>query len=169
MPQSGFDTKLVKDLAKILRDTDLTEIEVEIEGAKVRVARQASATHFVQAPMQGNPAPAAMSVPAPPAAPSTGAVLPVAANNAAPATEDLSKHAGVVPSPMVGTVYTQPEPGASAFIKVGDTVKEGQQLFIIEAMKTMNPVASTRSGVVKAILVHDAQPVEFGEALCVIE
>jgi acetyl-CoA carboxylase biotin carboxyl carrier protein len=70
---------------------------------------------------------------------------------------------------MVGTVYTQPEPGASAFIKVGDTVKEGQQLFIIEAMKTMNPVPSPRAGTVTAILVHDAQPVEYGEALCVIE
>jgi acetyl-CoA carboxylase biotin carboxyl carrier protein len=96
------------------------------------------------------------------------APVPTAAAAAAPAA-DPAKHPGAVASPMVGTVYTQPEPGASPFIKVGDTVKEGQQLFIIEAMKTMNPVPSPRSGTVTAILVHDAQPVEYGEALCVIE
>ena len=75
----------------------------------------------------------------------------------------------MVPSPMVGTVYSQPEPGAAAFVKVGDVVTEGQKLFIIEAMKTMNPVPSPRGGTVTAILVHDSQPVEFGEPLCVIE
>ena len=161
MSQSGFDTKLVKDLARILRDTDLSEIEVENEGVRVRVARQANiAPQMVQAHVPMAQAPMAMA--------------PTAANSAsAPAAPapaaDPAKHPGAVPSPMVGTVYTQPEPGASAFIKVGDTVKEGQQLFIIEAMKTMNPVPSTRSGTVTAILVHDAQPVEYGEALCVIE
>jgi acetyl-CoA carboxylase biotin carboxyl carrier protein len=161
MSQSGFDTKLVKDLARILRDTDLSEIEVENEGVRVRVARQANiAPQMVQAHMPMTQAPMAM---APAAANSASA--PVAPAPAA----DPAKHPGAVPSPMVGTVYTQPEPGASAFIKVGDTVKEGQQLFIIEAMKTMNPVPSPRSGTVTAILVHDAQPVEYGEALCVIE
>ncbi len=161
MSQSGFDTKLVKDLARILRDTDLSEIEVENEGVRVRVARQANiAPQMVQAHVPMAQAPMAMA--------------PAAANSAsAPAAPapaaDPAKHPGAVPSPMVGTVYTQPEPGASAFIKVGDTVKEGQQLFIIEAMKTMNPVPSPRSGTVTAILVHDAQPVEYGEALCVIE
>jgi acetyl-CoA carboxylase biotin carboxyl carrier protein len=161
MSQSGFDTKLVKDLARILRDTDLSEIEVENEGVRVRVARQANiAPQMVQAHMPMAQAPMAM---APAAANSASA--PVAPAPAA----DPAKHPGAVPSPMVGTVYTQPEPGASAFIKVGDTVKEGQQLFIIEAMKTMNPVPSPRSGTVTAILVHDAQPVEYGEALCVIE
>ena len=161
MSQSGFDTKLVKDLARILRDTDLSEIEVENEGVRVRVARQASvAPQMVQAHMPMAQAPMAMA--------------PAAANSAsAPAAPapaaDPAKHPGAVPSPMVGTVYTQPEPGASAFIKVGDTVKEGQQLFIIEAMKTMNPVPSPRSGTVTAIRAHDAQPVEYGEALCVIE
>ncbi|MCE2892430.1 MAG: acetyl-CoA carboxylase biotin carboxyl carrier protein [Hyphomonadaceae bacterium] len=159
MSQSGFDTKLVKDLARILRDTDLSEIEVENEGVRVRVARQASVTpQLVHAQVPVASAPVA----AMPAAPA-----PAAAAAAAPA--DPAKHPGAVASPMVGTVYTQPEPGASAFIKVGDTVKEGQQLFIIEAMKTMNPVPSPRSGTVTAILVHDAQPVEYGEALCVIE
>jgi acetyl-CoA carboxylase biotin carboxyl carrier protein len=152
---------LVKDLARILRDTDLSEIEVENEGVRVRVARQANiAPQMVQAHM--------------PMAQASMAMAPAAANSAsapvAPApAADPAKHPGAVPSPMVGTVYTQPEPGASAFIKVGDTVKEGQQLFIIEAMKTMNPVPSPRSGTVTAILVHDAQPVEYGEALCVIE
>ncbi len=161
MSQSGFDTKLVKDLARILRDTDLSEIEVENEGVRVRVARQASvAPQVVQAhvPMAQAPmtmAPAAANSASAPAAPAPAA--------------DPAKHPGAVPSPMVGTVYTQPEPGASAFIKVGDTVKEGQQLFIIEAMKTMNPVPSPHAGTVTAILVHDAQPVEYGEALCVIE
>jgi acetyl-CoA carboxylase biotin carboxyl carrier protein len=162
MSQSGFDTKLVKDLARILRDTDLSEIEVENEGVRVRVARQANVAPqmvHAQVPM------AAASVAA---APVASAPAPAAAATA-PAAADPAKHPGAVASPMVGTVYTQPEPGAAAFIKVGDTVKEGQQLFIIEAMKTMNPVPSPRSGTVTAILVHDAQPVEYGEALCVIE
>lgn len=158
MSQSGFDTKLVKDLARILRDTDLSEIEVENEGVRVRVARQANvAPQLVQAQVPTAQAPMATAPAAPNSAPA-----------AAPAV-DPAKHPGAVASPMVGTVYTQPEPGAAAFIKVGDTVKEGQQLFIIEAMKTMNPVPSPRSGTVTAILVHDAQPVEYGEALCVIE
>ena len=161
MSRSGFDTKLVKDLARILRDTDLSEIEVENEGVRVRVARQATvAPQMVHAQVPV----ASTSVAAAPTAP----VAAPAANTAAPAA-DPAKHPGAVASPMVGTVYTQPEPGAAAFIKVGDAVKEGQQLFIIEAMKTMNPVPSPRSGTVTAILVHDAQPVEYGEALCVIE
>ena len=161
MSQSGFDTKLVKDLARILRDTDLSEIEVENEGVRVRVARQANiAPQMVQAQVPMTQAPMATA----PAAANSASAAPATAPAADPA-----KHPGAVPSPMVGTVYTQPEPGASAFIKVGDTVKEGQQLFIIEAMKTMNPVPSPRSGTVTAILVHDAQPVEYGEALCVIE
>lgn len=159
MPNSGaptgFDTKLVKDLAKILRETDLSEIEVENEGVRVRVARQANVVQ---------PAPAA-TVYVPPAP--ANAPLPPASS--APPAAEAAKHPGMVPSPMVGTVYAQPEPGASAFIKVGDTVTEGQKLFIIEAMKTMNPVPSPRAGTVTAILVHDSQPVEFGEPLCVIE
>lgn len=153
---TGFDTKLVKDLAKILRETDLSEIEVENEGVRVRVARQASVVH-------GAP-PATVYVPPTPAAtPSLpAAVAPVPA-------ADMAKHPGMVPSPMVGTVYSQPEPGAASFVKIGDVVIEGQKLFIIEAMKTMNPVPSPRGGTVTAILVHDSQPVEFGEPLCVIE
>jgi acetyl-CoA carboxylase biotin carboxyl carrier protein len=157
---TGFDTKLVKDLAKILRETDLSEIEVENEGVRVRVARQANVVHSapVGAPTTVYVPAAAAAIASAPSAPSVPA--PVA---------DIAKHPGMVPSPMVGTVYSQPEPGASAFIKVGDTVTEGQKLFIIEAMKTMNPVPSPRGGTVTAILVNDSQPVEFGEPLCVID
>jgi acetyl-CoA carboxylase biotin carboxyl carrier protein len=162
MPNSGtptgFDTKLVKDLAKILRETDLSEIEVENEGVRVRVARQ---TNVVQAAPA--PAPATVYVPT-----TTQSAPPPSAPLAA-TPPDAAKHPGMVPSPMVGTVYCQPEPGASAFVKVGDVVTEGQKLFIIEAMKTMNPVPSPRAGTVTSILVHDSQPVEFGEPLCVIE
>jgi acetyl-CoA carboxylase biotin carboxyl carrier protein len=154
---TGFDTKLVKDLAKILRDTDLSEIEVENDGVRVRVARQANVVQSVQMPAP----PLTVYVPN---APDTA---PAAAAASAPA--EAAKHPGMIPSPMVGTVYAQPEPGAASFIKVGDTVTEGQKLFIIEAMKTMNPVPSPRAGTVTAILVHDSQPVEFGEPLCVIE
>lgn len=159
---NGFDTKLVKDLAKILRDIDLSEIEVENEGVRVRVARHAGGGAVVQyaAPSQQFSVPTPVATHAAPAAlaPATPAV-----------SGDLSKHPGLVPSPMVGTVYSQPEPGAAVFVKVGDSVVEGQKLFIIEAMKTMNPVLSPRAGIVTAILVHDSQPVEFGEPLCVIE
>lgn len=153
---SGFDTKLVKDLAKILRDTDLSEIEVENEGVRVRVVRSVNV-------VQAAPVPTTVYVPPPANVPSPP---PVAST---PGAADMSKHPGMVPSPMVGTVYSQPEPGAASFVKVGDVVTEGQKLFIIEAMKTMNPVPSPRGGTIMAILVHDSQPVEFGEPLCVIE
>lgn len=155
---TGFDTKLVKDLAKILRDTDLSEIEVEHEGTKVRVARGTGPAAVYHAP-----APAAAVGTAVPAAPAAAAT-----HTAPPAPADHAKDPGAVLSPMVGTIYLQPEPGAASFVKAGDTVKAGQQLFIIEAMKTMNPVAATRAGTITAILVTDGQPVEFGEPLCVI-
>jgi acetyl-CoA carboxylase biotin carboxyl carrier protein len=166
MPNSGtqgvFDTKLVKDLAKILRDTDLSEIEVDQGGVRVRVARQATL-------VQANVAAPIMAAPtyAPAQAAPNAANAPIVTPANSPV--DIAKNPGMVPSPMVGTVYAQPEPGAAAFIKVGDKVTEGQKLFIIEAMKTMNPVPSPRSGTVTSILVHDSQPVEFGEPLCVIE
>lgn len=164
MPNSasnpGFDAKTVKDLAKILRDTDLTEIEVETEGARIRVARLVTAAPAAPA------APAAF-VQLPATAPAASAA-PAPAGDASPAPEDFARHPGAVPSPMVGTVYLQPEPGAASFVKEGDAVREGQQLFIIEAMKTMNAVTAPRAGTVSRVLVHDAQPVEFGEPLCVI-
>ncbi|WP_269930050.1 acetyl-CoA carboxylase biotin carboxyl carrier protein [Aminobacter sp. HY435] len=148
----GFDQQIVRDLAGILNDTNLTEIEVELGDLKVRVSRQTQAVHAVAAPMQM-------------AAPVAASAAPVAA--AAPAVVDVSKNA--VPSPMVGTAYLAPSPDAKQFIEVGASVKEGQTLLIIEAMKTMNQIPAPRSGTVTAILVEDAQPVEFGMPLVVIE
>lgn len=149
---SVIDKEIIRDLADILNDTDLTDIEIEHGDLRIRVSRKVT----VQA--------AATVLPA--AAPAVAA--PVAAAAPAEATKaDVSKNA--VPSPMVGTAYLAPAPGARNFIEVGTQVKEGQTLLIIEAMKTMNQIASPRSGTVKAILVEDAQPVEFGEPLVVIE
>lgn len=155
MPTGGFDTKLVKDLAKILRDSELSEIEIDHDGTKIRVSRQ---SNYIQAqapqPIAQYVAPVAEAI-APPAAPIAAA--PAANTNNA------------VKSPMVGTAYISSEPGARPFVNVGDTVKEGQQLFIVEAMKTLNAVNAPRAGTVTAIFVKDAQPVEFGEAMCIIE
>jgi acetyl-CoA carboxylase biotin carboxyl carrier protein len=151
-----IDTKLVRKLADILNATELTEIEVEKGDLKIKVARQAAVTHHVAAPQQ-----MAMAAPAPVAVASAAAPAPAAA--AAPARGEQIK------SPMVGTVYLSPQPGADAFIKVGDKVSAGQTLLIVEAMKTMNPIPAPRSGVVLEVLVADSQPVEFGEPLVVLE
>ena len=151
---SQTDTKLVRQLAQILNETDLTEIEVERGELRVRVAREVTMT---AAPAAWAPAPAQTA-----AAPSAPAAAPAAA--AAPA-----RNGEEVKSPMVGTVYLQATPGADPFIKPGDKVKAGQTLLIIEAMKTMNPIPSPRDGVVAEVLVGDAQPVEFGEALVLLE
>jgi acetyl-CoA carboxylase biotin carboxyl carrier protein len=156
----SIDARLVRKLADILKDTGLSEIEVEHAGLKIRVAREltvaAAATQYVQAPA----APAYAPAPAP------AAVAP-AAEAAAPAP---AAHVGeAVKSPMVGTVYLSPQPGADAFIKVGDTVSAGQTLLIVEAMKTMNPISAPKAGKVVEILVADAQPVEFGEPLVIVE
>lgn len=156
-PAEPIDPKLVRKLADILKETELTEIEVEQGDLKIRVARQltaAPAVSYVQA----------AAAPAPVAAPAPAAV------EAAPTTESAAKSTkDAIKSPMVGTVYLSPQPGSPSFIKVGDRVKQGQTLLIIEAMKTMNPIPSPREGVVAEILVNDAQPVEFGEALVVFE
>lgn len=149
---SGIDQAIIRDLANILNDTDLTEIEVEQDDLRIRVSRNVT----VQAAAQQYAAPA----PAPVAAPA-----PAAAE--APKAAETSKNA--VPSPMVGTAYLAPAPGAKPFIEVGQSVKEGQTVMIIEAMKTMNQIAAPRAGTVSAILVSDSQPVEFGEALIVID
>ncbi len=152
--KTGVDQQLIRELATILNDTNLTEIEVEQDDLRIRVAKQAAAVQTYAAPV---PAPA--SAPAAPAA---------SAKEEAPATSPAdSKNA--VPSPMVGTAYASPAPGANPFIQVGQSVKEGQTLLIIEAMKTMNQIPAPRSGTVTAILFEDAQPVEFGEPLVVIE
>jgi len=152
---TGIDKVMIRDLAEILNDTDLTDIEIEQGDLRIRVSRQVT----VQA------APQTVYAPAPAAAAAPASAAPSAAP-AAPAS-DPSKNA--IPSPMVGTVYLAPAPGARDFIQVGTQVKEGQTLLIIEAMKTMNQIPSPRAGTVTAILVSDAQPVEYGELLVVIE
>ncbi|MDD1520825.1 MULTISPECIES: acetyl-CoA carboxylase biotin carboxyl carrier protein [Bradyrhizobium] len=151
---SSEDSALVRELALLLDETSLTEIEIERAGLRLRVARNISVAATM--PMQ---------VTAPPAA------LPLAASPAAPAAAaaDLSKHPGAVTSPMVGTAYWAPEPGAKPFIDVGTKVSVGQTLLIIEAMKTMNQIPSPRAGTVTQILVEDGQPVEYGEPLVIIE
>ncbi|MCZ7931323.1 acetyl-CoA carboxylase biotin carboxyl carrier protein [Agrobacterium leguminum] len=160
--KQGIDKELIRELANILNDTDLSEIEVEQEDLRIRVSRAAPApaTVYAAAPAAYAPAPAA----APVAAPAAAAPAAPAAS-AAPARNP----ANTVSSPMVGTVYLSPAPGARPFIEVGATVKEGQTILIVEAMKTMNQIPAPKSGKVVEIVVNDAQPVEYGEALVVIE
>jgi acetyl-CoA carboxylase biotin carboxyl carrier protein len=153
---SSDDSALIRELALLLDETSLTEIEIERAGLRVRVARNIS----IAAAMAPNMVPVAH---APVAAASAAA-----AAAAAPAA-DFANHPGVVPSPMVGTAYWSPEPGAKPFIEVGARVTAGQTLLIIEAMKTMNQIPSPRAGTVTQILVEDGQPVEFGEPLVIIE
>jgi acetyl-CoA carboxylase biotin carboxyl carrier protein len=143
------DSALIRELALLLDETGLTEIEIERAGLRLRVARNIS----IAAAMPAASAPAF----APPAA---AGPVPVA---------DIAQHPGMVPSPMVGTVYWASEPGAKPFIEVGAKVSAGQTLLIIEAMKTMNQIPSPRAGTVTQILIEDGQPVEFGEPLVVIE
>ena len=151
-PADPIDSRLVRRLAAILNDTGLTEIEVERGDLRIKVARNVVAV--------AAPAPVYASGPAP-----TPAGAP-ATTIAAPTPPE--REGDVVNSPMVGTVYLQPEPGASPFVRVGDTVSEGQTLLIIEAMKTMNPIPAPRAGRILEMLVADGQPVEFGEPLAVI-
>ena len=141
----SVDADAIRALSELLNETGLTEIEIEREGARIRVSRAgvaAAASALVTA------APVAAAAPA--AAPASG------------------PHPGAVPSPMVGTVYLAPEPGKPPFVKVGQAVKEGDTLFIVEAMKTMNPITASRSGTVQEISVADGTPVEFGQQLAVI-
>jgi len=144
----GIDASAVRELAKLLKETGLTEIEIEHGGARIRVSR-------------GGGVAAAAPAPAAPA-PDAAAPAPAAAAAAS------GPPAGAVPSPMVGTVYLAPEPGKPAFISVGKTVKAGDTLFIVEAMKTMNAITAPKGGTVKEINVTDGTPVEFGQTLCVI-
>jgi acetyl-CoA carboxylase biotin carboxyl carrier protein len=143
------DSALIRELALLLDETSLTEIEIERAGLRIRVARNISIAASLPSNLQ--------------AAASVAAV-------AAPVTvADVAKHPGVVPSPMVGTAYWASEPGAKPFIEVGSRVSDGQTLLIIEAMKTMNQIPSPRAGTVTQMLVEDGQPVEFGEPLLIIE
>ncbi|MGJ4881650.1 MULTISPECIES: acetyl-CoA carboxylase biotin carboxyl carrier protein [unclassified Bradyrhizobium] len=147
------DSQLIRELAALLDETSLTEIELERAGLRIRVARNVTVAAAVHSAIGT----AAAGVPV------------VAAATAAAAGADLSKHPGVVPSPMVGTAYWAPEPGAKPFVEVGSKVSVGQTLMIIEAMKTMNQIPSPRAGTVTQILVEDGQPVEYGEPLVIIE
>ncbi len=146
---SLIDRELIHELTKLLDETGLTEIEIEHGGQRVRVAR--NVTVAAPAPAQR------LEAPMPPAAETAATPL------------DLAKHPGVVISPMVGTAYVSPEPGAKPFIEIGSQVKAGDTLLIVEAMKTMNQIPAPRGGTVIQILFEDGQPVEFGEPLVIIE
>ena len=148
MKKLEVDTDLIRSLAALLDETGLSEIELGEGDRRIRVARNSSAS-------------AAAAV-------AEDAAAPPDANPAAPAAVDAD-HPGVVTSPMVGTVYLAPEPGAPPFVNVGDTVGEGQTLIIIEAMKVMNPIRAPRAGSVTRILVENGDPIEYGEALLILE
>lgn len=152
--RSPIDPKLVRELADILRETELSEIEVEHEDLRLRIARQLTTAPAVQT----------VSVPAAPAAqtPAPATAAPAAADT--PAAEKP----GTVKSPMVGTVYLKPNPDAAQFVRVGDQVKQGDTILLVEAMKTFNPITAEKAGTITDILVEDGQPVEFGEPLFVL-
>jgi acetyl-CoA carboxylase biotin carboxyl carrier protein len=144
-PQGPIDATAIRELAELLTETGLTEIEIEQNGQRLRVARQAA--QIAMQPVQAAPSPApAVEAPSP----------------------KRESHAGAVTSPMVGTVYVAPEPGRPAFVHVGDKVKEGDTLLIVEAMKTMNPILAPRAGTIGEICIQDGQPVEFGQALVIL-
>jgi acetyl-CoA carboxylase biotin carboxyl carrier protein len=150
MSKHNFDSELVRSLAQLLDENKLTEIEYEAGGLRLRVARNLAAASPVQVM-----APAAQ-IASPSVAVTSG-------------SDDYAGHPGLVASPMVGVVYFAPEPGAPAFVKVGDQVSQGQTLVLVEAMKTFNPIRAPRAGKITRIIVADAQPVEFGEPLLIIE
>lgn len=157
--KDGIESALIRDLAKLLNETGLSEIEIERDGLKLRVARQVTVNATAFAP--------------PAAAPGVGARAagpgPALAAPPPQAGADVANHPGCVKSPMVGTAYRAPEPGAAAFIEVGTRVSQGQTLLIIEAMKTMNHIPAPKAGTVTQIMIENGQPVEFGEPLVVIE
>jgi len=159
---SQVDQDLIRAIAELLNEQNLAEIEIERDDFRVRVTRS-FASNVVHAAPQVYAQPA----PAPTYSPASAAVA--AASSAASAGEDLSSNPGTLTSPMVGTAYSSPEPGASKFVTVGQKVSEGQAVLIIEAMKTMNQMPAHRSGTVSRILFEDAQPIEYGQPLVVIE
>jgi acetyl-CoA carboxylase biotin carboxyl carrier protein len=148
-PKSAVDQEIIRELARLLDETGLTEIEFERDGQRVRVARQAHVVATAAPRAAAAEKPAAFVADVPPA--------------------DPAKHPGLVTSPMVGTAYLAPEPGARPFVEVGSRVQAGETLLIIEAMKTMNQIPAPRGGTVIQILIEDGQPVEFGEPLMIIE
>ena len=147
-----MDENLIRGLANLLNDTGLSEIEIEQKGLRVRVARQIT-----------------MAAALPAMASAAAIAAPAAAGGPVVAAKDADSHPGTVRSPMVGTAYRAPEPGAPAFVEVGSVVKQGQTLLIIEAMKTMNHIPAPRPGTVKAVFIENGQPVEYGEPLMIIE
>jgi acetyl-CoA carboxylase biotin carboxyl carrier protein len=151
--KESADQALIRDLAELLKETGLSEIEIEREGMRVRVARQVASAGLYSPAAAASTAPATLAAGAAPAA----------------SLADPAKHPGAVPSPMVGTAYLAPEPDAAPFVQVGTRVSQGQTIMIIEAMKTMNHIPAPKAGVVMAILVGNGQPVEFGEPLAIIE
>lgn len=157
--KSKLDTGLVRELASILRDADLGEIEIEHEGLRVRVSKPIAPAITAYA---ATPAPAQAP------APVIGAPSGMTTETAPPAASSTAAPKNAVTSPMVGTVYFSPEPGASNFVNIGDTVKKGDTLMLVEAMKTFNPVEAPYDGTVKEVLVSDLQPVEYGEPLIII-
>lgn len=157
---SSINEDVVRQLAEILNETDLTEIEYEKGECRIRVARQ-----ITMQTMQASAAPMPLAAPA--AVAPSAAPVPAVATEAGPA--DLSQHPGALKSPMVGNGYLSPAPGADPFIKIGDTVKAGESVLIIEAMKVMNQIKAHKDGVVKQILLQDADPVEFDQVLLIIE
>ncbi|UNE53379.1 acetyl-CoA carboxylase biotin carboxyl carrier protein [Bartonella machadoae] len=152
---TSIDTKIIRDLAEILNDTNLTNIELEQNGLRICVSRQNTSA----APEQ--------TIYAPIPAPTFSVTSPPSTITETPTQEDKSKN--TVTSPMVGTAYLAPSPGAQSFVEIGQSVSEGETLLIIEAMKTMNQIPSPRSGTVTTIFVKNGQPVEFGEPLVVVE
>ncbi len=155
MSKSTYDTSLVEDLAKLINEHELAEIEYDTEGLRLRVTRVPSGGFAVTAPVAAaQPAPVAAQ-PAAPAAPAAKA--------------DAEVKGEAVKSPMVGVVYTAPEPGAASYVSVGDTVSADQTLFLVEAMKTFNPVKAPRAGKVLQILVGDHDPVEYDQPLLILE
>lgn len=150
-PAADAEQALIRDLAQLLNETGLTEIEIERAGLKVRVARGATTAITALAPA------------------ASAAAAPAAALAGAPSAPDILKHPGLVKSPMVGTAYRSPEPSAAMFVEVGTKVSEGQTVLIIEAMKHMNHIPAPRSGTVTQVLIENGQPVEYGEPLLVIE
>ncbi|MFN7662211.1 MAG: acetyl-CoA carboxylase biotin carboxyl carrier protein [Alphaproteobacteria bacterium] len=151
----NLDADAVRQLSELLKETDLSEIEYEAEGCRIRVARQSSyapmPSHFI------------------PQMPAAGVSAPVAAPTAEVASVNPESHPGLVRSPMVGTAYLSPKPGDPAFVSVGSPVAVGQTLMILEAMKVMNPLKASKAGKVTQILIEDGQPVEFDEPLLIIE
>lgn len=157
--KSSIDTAMIRELAQVLADTDLTEIEIELEALKIRVARQVTVHATVAAPVATAPAPA----------PVAAAAAPAAVAAPAASGDDPRKHPGAVPSPMVGTAYRRASPDAKPFVETGSVVKEGERICLIEAMKTFNDIVAPRSGTVTRILFDDGRPVEYGEPLMIIE